>query len=356
MDSRRRSGKQNIFHAITRGKVRLITNLLNDNPNVIHERDYNNKTPLIHAVCDAREEIRTHLVRMLIRSGSDINAQDDQGRTALMYAMMDFEKLDLVRIMGRCKELDANIQDSSGYTLFMHGIMCANSSGIRLILNSTKSSIDLELRNAQDLTALELAVKLQMSECCKVLVCEGGANTKQVKNQVGLLRLLEDENLLFRSNTPHSRNPSRSAFMNNFRKLDSPIMENRNMEGSYMSRDTTPNIGDDYSERVTPMQPVSRSNSLYRTNSNLYKRRPEAGPKPTSNDVIGPLISPRNSLKRVLTPISSRNSPARQLEIAEESPNLGNRTRLPSIPSGRKLYLVSSPSPFQGYTKTPELL
>ncbi|KAL4220427.1 hypothetical protein ACF0H5_020830 [Mactra antiquata] len=241
----------------------------------------------------------------------------------------------------------------------MHAIMCGNASAIKVIVNasSTKSSLDLQIKNNHGLTALELAVKLQMAECCKVLVCEGGANTKMVKNQGGLMRLLEDENLLHRNNTPLSRHPSRNAFIN--RKLDSPILENKQFEGPYMSRDTTPNFVDDFLTRGSPMNALSRSNSLHRSNSNLYKRRPEAGSRPSSlsfaQDVLGILESQRG-LKRVLTPISGRNgSPlTSKAEISPEDNSL-SRTRLPSIPSGRKLYLVTSKNNFNGYGHTPDL-
>lgn len=334
-----------IFTAIFQGRIRQINNLLQDNSDCVHARTHDKKTPLLVAVCESKDEIRSHLVRLLIRQGSDINAQDAGGRTALMYASMDADKIDLVRILSRCKECDPNIRDEDGNTAAIHAIMCANSSAIKVFVNSTttKSSMNLELRNKQGLTPLELSVKLQMTECCKILVCEGGANTKSVKNQVGLMRLLEDENLFSRTITPHSRNPSRNAFVN--WKLGSPILENRQMEGAYMSRDTTPNYVDEFPDRAIPT--LSRSNSLHRTNSNLYKRRQEVGSRPSSfstggsSDILGYLQSQRN-LKRVLTPISGRNGTP-----ISQTPELGDdksmsKTRLPSIPSGRKLYLVSN--------------
>lgn len=345
-----------IFTAIVNGRVRHISNILQQNDQCLEITTHDGKTALMFAICEARDEIRTHLVRMLIRQGSDVNVTDYNGRSALMYASMDQEKLDLVRVLARCKGCDPNIVDCDGNTAIMHAIMCGNASAIKVLVNSssTKSSLNLETKNSNGLTALEMAVKLQMAECCKVLVCEGGANTKCVKNQVGLMRLLEDENLIHRNNTPLSRHPSRNAFIN--RKLDSPILENKQFEGSYMSRDTTPNYTEDFI-RGSPMSlsSLSRSNSLHRSNSNLYKRRPEAGSRPNSlsfaKDVLGILEGQRN-LKRVLTPISGRNgSPiTSKAEISEDN-GLG-RTRLPSIPSGRKLYLVSSKNNFNGYSGT----
>lgn len=337
--------KMDIFSFIANGRIRQINNLLVQNSDNVHSESHDKKTPLLFAVCEAQDDIRSHLVRLLIKHGSDVNARDECRRTALMYASMDANKIDLVRILSRCKECDANIQDEDGNTAVMHALMCANSAAIKVLVNSTttKSSMNLQLKNKQGFTALELCVKLQMSECCKILVCEGGASTKDVKNQVGLKRLLEDENMINRTNTPHSRNPSRNAYIN--RKFASPIPENKQREGSYMSRDTTPNYVDDFPERSTPMSSLSRSNSLHRSNSNLYRRRRDAGSRPasfsSSGDILGYLHSQRN-LKRVLTPISGRNGTP-----TSHTPELGDdrsmgRTRLPSIPSGRKLYLVQN--------------
>lgn len=351
-----------IFAAIAYGRVRQIDNILQENGDLLKTTTHDGKTALIFAVCEAKDEIRTHLVRMLIKQGSDINARDDNGRTALMYASMNNDKLDLVRVLARCKSCDANIKDKEGNTAIMHAIMCANGPVIKVLVNSsaTKSTINLELVNKQGLTALEMGVKLQMAECCKVLVCEGGANTKQVNNQSGLMRLLEDEDLFQRNNTPlSSRHPSRNAFIN--RKLDVPILENRQFEGSYMSRDTTPNYVDDFQGRGTPHNSFLRSNSLHRSNSNLYIRRPEAGVRPAclsfAKDVLG-LVDSQKNLKRVLTPISGRNGTPliTKADISDsEDQSFGQRTRLPSIPSGRKLYLVSSKNNSNGYRHTSDL-
>lgn len=341
------SPKSDIFCAISHGKVRQINTFLKQ-PDVLCSRAADGKTPLIYAVCEAKEEIRTHLVRIFLRHGIDINAEDNSGRTALMFACMDHEKLDIVRVITRHKKCDPNIQDSDGYTAIMHAVVCANTSAIRVLVNAaaTKSLVDIEKRSSHDLSALELAVKLQLPECCKVLIVEGGANSKLCKNQVGLLRLLESEHFLARSNTPHSR----SAFAASFRKFgESPIPENKQFEGAYMSRETTHVYEDRCGalsgfsiQRNTPQQ-MSRPNSLNRTKSNLFRtpdlNRPSSLPihstTPQSN-VLG-LIQGRQALKRALTPIS-RTSPRLQPSPGEQSLT---RSRLPSIPSGRKLYLVT---------------
>jgi len=328
-----------IFAAISHARVRQVSTLLQQDENACDRRWHDGKTPLIYAVCEAREETRAHFLRMLLRQDVNVNAVDDFGRTALMYASMDVEKIDLVRILSRYKACKVNVQDFEGNTAVIHAVMCGNSSAIKILVNSTstKSSMNLELRNKNGQTALELAVRLQMAECCKVLVCEGGARTKKITNQGGLMRLLEAENDHSRTTTPLSRNPSRAAFMN--RQRGSPIPENKQFEGSYMSRDTTPNLAEDLSERFTPFNTLSRSNSLHRSNSNLLKRRPEAGSRQsnTSPADFFTMFNNHKTLKRVLTPISGRNA-----NTTPETPDSSiGRSRLPSIPSGRKLFLVS---------------
>ena len=282
MEIQVKSPKTDIFYAISHGKVRQI-NANMSHLDAVRARASDGKTPLIFAICEAKEEIRTHIVRLLLRHGSDVNAQDEYGRTALMYACMDYQKLDIVRIIARHKMCHPNIQDRDGYTAIMHAVLSANASAIRVLINSssTKGIVDIEQRNAKGSSSLDLAVKLQLPECCRVLIAEGGANSKLCRNQVGLLRLLEDESFLTRSNTPHSLNHSRSAFANNFRKFtESPFPENKQFEGSYMSRDATPVYEERYdalgfnSQRTSPQQ-MSRSNSLYRTNSNFFEEQPE---------------------------------------------------------------------------------
>jgi hypothetical protein len=53
--------------------------------------------------------------------------------------------------------------------------------------------VNLDLQNNQGLTALELAIKLKMSDCCKVLVREGYADVRQTKDLKGLRILLGTE-------------------------------------------------------------------------------------------------------------------------------------------------------------------
>ena len=344
--------KSDIFQTISHGKVRQINVFLNE-PDTLRTRSVEGKTPLIHAVCEAKDEVRTHIVRTFLRHGSDVNAQDHMGRSALMYSCMDHEKLDIVRVIARSKRCDPNIQDSDGYTAIMHAVLCANASAVRVLINSssTKGLVDLELRNSHDLSALDLAVKLQLSECCKVLVNEGGANSKLCRNQVGLMRLLESEHFLTRAHSSHSR----TSFANNFRKFgESPIPENKQFEGTYMSRDTTPVYENKYdalgfgSQRSSPQQ-MSRSNSLYRTNSNLFRKsdgsRPLSLPVTTmtpQSSVLG-FIKEQQDLKRALTPIS-RTSPRLQPRLQHSPlsiPDELSRAKLPSIPSGKKLYLVA---------------
>ena len=341
--------KSDIFQTISHGKVRQINVFLNE-PDTLRTRSAEGKTPLIFAVCEAKEEVRTHLVRTFLRHGSDVNAQDHTGRSALMYSCMDHEKLDLVRVIARNKRCNPNIQDRDGYTAIMHAVLCANASAIRVLINSssTKGLVDLELRNSHDLSALDLAVKLQLSECCKVLVNEGGANSKLCRNQVGLMRLLESEHFLARAHSSHSR----TSFANNFRKFgESPIPENKQFEGTYMSRDTTPVYENKYdafgfgSQRSSPQQNLmSRSNSLYRTNSNLFRKSDGSRPLTMTpqSSVLG-FIKEQQDLKRALTPIS-RTSPGLQHRLQHSPlsiPDELSRARLPSIPSGKKLYLVA---------------
>jgi ankyrin repeat protein len=80
-------------------------------------------------------------------------------------------------------------------TALMHAVVASNAAALQILVTSsaTRSKVNLDLQNNQGLTALELAIKLKMSDCCKVLVREGYADVRQTKDLKGLRILLGAE-------------------------------------------------------------------------------------------------------------------------------------------------------------------
>ncbi|KAL3846981.1 hypothetical protein ACJMK2_017921 [Sinanodonta woodiana] len=325
-----------IFLAIVSGKLRQV-NYVVERFGATEERNFVGRTPLIHTVCEAKDDVRTHLVRIFIRSGCDINAADNKGRTALMYACMDPDKVNLVRILSRQKNCDPNMQDFDGCTAIMHAVAAGNVSAIRALLNTnaTKKFTDLSIRNMNSLNVLDLCVKLQQPECCKVLVREGNANTKTVKDRVALLKLLDDNNCAIKPTAPFT-----PAFGRPQSKTSRSYSSTSNALPEENQQQYT---NDKYAGRETPLASLSRAGSFIRNKSNINRSlgdsRNNISPLFGQNDVFTVTTTPR-ALKRALTPIN-RMSP-RQVGMIPEESGFGNRTRLPSIPSGKRLYLVTA--------------
>ncbi|XP_021344452.1 ankyrin repeat domain-containing protein 34B-like, partial [Mizuhopecten yessoensis] len=185
-----------LLNAILSGKARQISSLLDQTVDV-DVRDDEGRTPLMYAVCCDIDDVRTHVVRLLLRSNCYINAQDSSGCTALIYACMEVDRVDVVRLIARNKLCNPNLQDSEGYTAAMHAVAASNSQGLKILLNSsaTKSVVDLNIKNKNGITALELAVKLQLFDCCKVLTtdCVGGRNSNNIRDKKGLNLILGRE-------------------------------------------------------------------------------------------------------------------------------------------------------------------
>lgn len=72
-----------IYEAVDSGDVGKIRALLNDGV-YVDARGMWNETALIHAAC----KHQTEAVRYLLRSGADVNAQDEDGHSALLWALL----------------------------------------------------------------------------------------------------------------------------------------------------------------------------------------------------------------------------------------------------------------------------
>ncbi|XP_060085458.1 serine/threonine-protein phosphatase 6 regulatory ankyrin repeat subunit B-like [Ylistrum balloti] len=309
-----------LLNAILLGKARQISSLLDQNVDV-DVRDDEGRTPLIYAVCCDIDDVRTHVVRLLLRSNCYINAQDNTGCTALMYACMEADRVDVVRLIARNKSCNPNLQDFEGYTAVMHAVAASNPQGLKTLISSsaTKTAVDLNIKNKNGITALELAVKLQLFDCCKVLTTDGasGRGTNNVRDKKGLNLILGREasvmsqrgNLLL---TPTLHVPGFSP------------------RGGYASRN------------ATPVPNWSRQNSSYDNNGVEHWQGLRHERVHSSND--GPWVDSPRRIKRTLTPISRED----KLSVAfePESPMFGNKMRLPSIPSGKRLCLVSNQNSF----------
>lgn len=307
-----------LFHAIHHGKARQISYLLDKNVDV-DVRDEEGKTPLIYAVCCDIDDVRTHVVRLLLRSNCYINAQDNTGCTALMYACMEAERVDVVRLISRNKACDPNILDTDHYTAAMHAVAASNAPALKILLNSsaTKSVVNLNIKNKNGLSALDLAVKLQLMDCCRVLTSDGAANASNIRDKRGLNLILGREATMTSQRGNMMLNPT----------LQVPGLSPRD---GYNSRNATPIP--EWSLQTPAFDNINIGTEHWQ--SRVHSSNTVSSASPWTD-------SPRR-IKRTLTPISHEE----RLTYQPESPIFGNRMRLPSIPSGKRLCLVSSQNSF----------
>ncbi|ELU14141.1 hypothetical protein CAPTEDRAFT_224623, partial [Capitella teleta] len=186
--------KELLFQAIFNCKIRALERML-DSGIDIDVRDSFLRTPLICATSIEEEHVRNHVVRLLIKRGADINAQDDNGRTALIEACGTINRDNVIRRLLRTNRCDVNIADNSGSTALLHAVSSGNLSAIRTLVNSSgsKESIRVDDVNLRGVSPLELALKLGQAKCVQLLVQDGKADTSKVSSPKLLNQMLQYE-------------------------------------------------------------------------------------------------------------------------------------------------------------------
>jgi len=125
-------------------------------------RDENRSTPLIMA---SRDSQKRELVNFFLKNGADVNANDDQHRTALMHAAMRGD----VEIMKRLVfyEADVNLEDNKGYTA-LH--FAAQSGLIETTRFLIENGADCTKRTQGGVTPLMLASRKRDEKLAQLLV------------------------------------------------------------------------------------------------------------------------------------------------------------------------------------------
>ena len=400
------SDERNIFIAISSGKVNRLHSIL-ANSECLNVRDSSHRTPLIHAVFIPTDDIRTHIVRLLLRHGCDVNAQDGAGRTALMYACMERDKIDVVRLLTKCRRCDPNLHDQDGNTALIHCVEGGNVSALRILTNhsSMRSRLQVNGVNGSGLSAVELAVKLGLADCCRILMRDGGADTTRIKNRRHLLELINEDRAKtpfdpsFSSSSPtspSSPSPSspgledmdcaltpRTVELGSLSHRSDTESYTRTSPRHYVGPDT-PRPGSDFPVRMSHhnsglsrrrdfacelqhgTRPLSRDfhkldnpflemvrqdSSLYVPNSRTTFRRAIITSKDSGRKKgVDRHVCRSSSMRRPLTPIASRAS--EEAKAVAPLAGIPLPTRLPSIPSGKRLYSHAVLSPCETPTES----
>lgn len=262
--------------AIKKGYLQQIRFLL-EFGHSIHERDENQRTPLINCAFIDDDAWAVGIARLFIEKGARISLYDKFGLNALHYAALQ-EKRPLIQLYLSALDFNINAGDKFGNTALHYAASTGNVEILRdLVLTHAKYGISVNKTNKKGETALIQAWKAGNFECGTVLVDVAGADEDIKDNVEGLTarewqrysenRISLEENQQ-RVKSATARRPktsikrvqlhsARSPLGNNNRPPSAPVMAKR--KSSTVSRAGKENLLCD------PVPPVLR-----KTKSSVY--------------------------------------------------------------------------------------
>ena len=150
-----------LLKSVQGGKKRIVQFLLNHGVRV-SSRDKRGCLALIAAA----EHGYFDIVKLLIDKGVPVDGQDSCGKSALMAAVEKSCCYPLIKYLyAKCKAV-VNLQDNSGKTVLMLAVELWDFQTVRLLLSGP---CDVDIRNKDGLTALDLAKRNRSFHLVKVL-------------------------------------------------------------------------------------------------------------------------------------------------------------------------------------------
>ena len=125
----------------------------------VNMKDNDGNTALMYAV--GREDYNT--VKLLLDNGADVNMENNDGKTALMYVgREDYNKVKLLLDNGA----DVNMQNKYGRTALMYAVDIEDYNTVKLLLDN---GADVNMKSDYGNTALDYAKEYEITEIIELL-------------------------------------------------------------------------------------------------------------------------------------------------------------------------------------------
>ena len=173
--------QRRFFECVTSGRLYKTRLLLEDDDSDIDINAQNNEgnTALVIAsqLDDIKAKTRVHMMRLLLSYGADPNIPDKHGLSVLAWACK-YDKRDVVRLLLDKVgiDIDYNLPDFQGDTALLHAVRFGNADLVRTLVHMMKQlDVNIDHRNHYDITPYLEAKRLGFESIASILREEGRA-------------------------------------------------------------------------------------------------------------------------------------------------------------------------------------
>ncbi len=136
----------------------------------IDVRDVDGKTPLMHVI----ENGDDRLIKMMVESGTDVNASDNEGKSVLIYTITNGEDDGSDTKLVIENGAYVNARDMSGKTALMYATIEGDANTVKYLI---KKGADVNAMDRYGRTALMFAVMNRNEKIARILMDNGAVDT-----------------------------------------------------------------------------------------------------------------------------------------------------------------------------------
>ncbi|XP_041928622.1 poly [ADP-ribose] polymerase tankyrase-2 [Alosa sapidissima] len=176
------SGTKTFLDAMHSGKLHLARFVLDAlDGRIINSKTESGRTPLMFAASLQESAGRSKFIQMLLEKGADVNARDEQGRTALSLAC-ELGHLDVVKLLVQFNA-DPEIMDTWGNSALMYAAFAGHNQVLEFLVRAFKRlGLQLDHTNRAGHSAIQVADYFGHSQCVQAL---NGPGKKEVGLSLG---------------------------------------------------------------------------------------------------------------------------------------------------------------------------